>query len=156
MGLSDRNNPYSFENFLNRTHRFDFYADDPFLQKTLKYFAGDQFAELDRKLRTFSPKVSHRWRPLADTGGKPNKLPFIEHYDAYNQRIDRIVRSAETLQLEKEIFRQGLFSSVACGEKRESALILNRYPVLGQPLELALTVLRGLIINALPLLAHCL
>jgi hypothetical protein len=100
MSLPDRNNPYSFENFLNLLHGFDFYADDPFLQKTLKYFAGDEFVELDRKLRKFSPKVSFGWRPLTDTGGKPNKLPYVEHYNAYNQRIDRIVRAAETMQLE--------------------------------------------------------
>jgi alkylation response protein AidB-like acyl-CoA dehydrogenase len=111
MSLPDRNNPYSFGNFLNRLHSFDFYADDPFLQKTLKYFAEDEFVELDRKLRKFSPKVSFRWRPLTDTGGKPNKLPYVENYNAYNQRIDRIVRAAETLQLEKEIFSEGLFSS---------------------------------------------
>ena len=111
MSLPDRNNPYSFGNFLNRLHSLDFYADDPFLQKTLKYFAEDEFVELDRKLRKFSPKVSFRWRPLTDTGGKPNKLPYVENYNAYNQRIDRIVRAAETLQLEKEIFSEGLFSS---------------------------------------------
>jgi len=111
MTLPDRNNPYSFENFLNLLHGFDFYADDPFLQKTLKYFAGDEFVELDRKLRKFSPKVSFRWRPLTDTGGKPNKLPYVEHYNAYNRRIDRIVRAAETMQLEKEIFSEGIFSS---------------------------------------------
>jgi alkylation response protein AidB-like acyl-CoA dehydrogenase len=111
MSLPDRNNPYSFEAFLNLLHSFDFYADDPFLQKTLKHFAGNEFVELDRKLREFSLKVSFRWRPLADTGGKPNKLPYVEHYNAYNRRIDRIVRAAETLQLEKEIFGEGLFSS---------------------------------------------
>jgi alkylation response protein AidB-like acyl-CoA dehydrogenase len=111
MSLPDRNNPYSFEAFLNLLHGFDFYADDPFLQKTLKYFAGDEFVELDRKLREFSPKVSFHWRPLTDTGGNPNKLPYVEHYNAYNRRIDRIVRAAETLQLEKEIFGEGLFSS---------------------------------------------
>ena len=111
MSLPDRNNPYSFEAFLNLLHGFDFYADDPFLQKTLKYFAGDEFVELDRKLRECSPKFSFRWRPLTDTGGNPNKLPYVEHYNAYNRRIDRIVRAAETLQLEKEIFGEGLFSS---------------------------------------------
>jgi alkylation response protein AidB-like acyl-CoA dehydrogenase len=111
MSLPDRNNPYSFGNFLETLHSFDFYADDPFLQKTLKYYANSEFAELDQKLREFSPKVSFRWRPLADTGGKPNKLPYVEHYNAYNRRIDRIVRAAETLQLEKEIFSEGLFST---------------------------------------------
>jgi len=111
MSFPDRNNPYSFEAFLNVLHGFDFYADDPFLQKTLRYFAGDEFDELDRKLRDFSPKVSFRWRPLADAGGNPDKLPRLEHYDAYNRRIDRIVRTAETLQLEKEVFEEGLFSA---------------------------------------------
>ena len=111
MSLPDRNNPYSFEAFINVLHSLDFYADDPFLQKTLKYFAREEFAELDRKLRDFSPKVSFLWRPLTDTGGNPRKLPYVEHYNAYNRRIDRIVRSAETLQLEEEIFGLGLFSS---------------------------------------------
>ena len=111
MTLPDRSNPYSFDAFINLLHSFDFYADDPFLQKSLKYFAGDEFDDLDQRLREFSHKVSFRWRPLADTGGNPNKLPCIEHYNAYNRRIDRIVRPAETLQLEKEIFAEGLFSS---------------------------------------------
>ena len=43
MSLPDRNNPYSFESFLNPLHSFDYYSDDPFLQKTLKHFAGDEF-----------------------------------------------------------------------------------------------------------------
>jgi alkylation response protein AidB-like acyl-CoA dehydrogenase len=111
MSLPDPNNPYSFDGFLEVLHGFDFYVDDPFLQRALKHFAGDEFVELDRKLREFSTKVSFRWRPLTDTGGHPSKLPRLEHYDAYNRRIDRVVRSAEALQLEKEIFSEGLFSS---------------------------------------------
>nr|ACV82568.1 acyl-CoA dehydrogenase domain protein [uncultured bacterium] len=111
MSLPDRNNPYSFEAFLNLVHDFDYYADDPFLQKALKHFSGDEFKELDGKLRDFSPNVSHRWRCLSDNGGKPDKLPYIEHYDGHNRRIDRIVRSSETVQLEKEVFSEGLFSS---------------------------------------------
>ena len=111
MSFPDRNNSYSFEDFLTKLHSFDFYADDPFLQKTLKHFAGEEFDYLDQRLRSFSPKVSFRWRPLSDTGGNPRNLPYVQHYDAYNRRIDRIVRTAETLQLEKEVFGEGLFSS---------------------------------------------
>jgi alkylation response protein AidB-like acyl-CoA dehydrogenase len=111
MSLPDRNNPYSFETFLNQLHSFDYYADAPFLQKALKYCAGDEFGTLDKKLRDFSLRVSFCWRPLADTGGNPRKLAYLEHYNAYNRRIDRIVRATETLQLEKEIFGEGLFSS---------------------------------------------
>jgi len=111
MRLPDRNNPYSFEDFLTLLHNFDFYADDPFLQKTLKHFTGEEFDELDHRLRAFSPKVSYRWRPLADRGGQPHKLPYVQHYDAYNRRIDRIERSAETQQLDNEIRQEALFSS---------------------------------------------
>lgn len=35
----------------------------------------------------------------------------MEHFDAYNHHIDRVVRAAETVQLEKEIFGQSLFST---------------------------------------------
>ncbi len=140
MGFPDRNNPYSFEAFLNLLHDFDFYADDPFLQKTLKYFAGDEFDELDRKLREFSPKVSFRWRPLTDTGGNPNKLPYVEHHNAYNQRIDRIVRSAETLQLEKEIFAEGLFSSkVTAWESMAKRYLLHQLGEFGVMCPIACT-----------------
>jgi len=111
MSLPDRHNPYSFEDFLTILHDFDFYADDPCLQKTLKHYTGEAFDELDRRLRSFSSKVSFRWRPLTDTGGNPRHLPYVQHYDAYNRRIDRIVRTGETLQLEKEIFGEGLYSS---------------------------------------------
>ena len=140
MSLPDRNNPYSFEAFINLLHSFDFYDDDPFLQKTLKYFAGDEFVELDHKLREFSPKVSFRWRPLTDTGGNPNKLPYLEHYNAYNRRIDRIVRPAETLQLEREIFGEGLFSSnVTAWENMAKRYLLHQLGEFGVMCPIACT-----------------
>ncbi len=110
MSLPDRNNPYGFELFLERIGRFDFYAHDPFFQKALQHYTGDGWPAIDEKLRAFSPKVSFRWRPLADIVAKPEKRPFMEHYDAFNHRVDRIVRPAETIQLEKEIFGEALFS----------------------------------------------
>ena len=64
MTLPDRSNPYSFDAFIKLLHSFDFYADDPFLQKSLKYFAGDEFDDLDQRLREFSHKVSFRWRNI--------------------------------------------------------------------------------------------
>jgi alkylation response protein AidB-like acyl-CoA dehydrogenase len=140
MSLPNRHNPYSFEAFLKLLHDFDFYADDPFLQKVLKYFAGDEFVELDRKLREFSQKVSFRWRPLTDTGGNPKKLPYVEHYNAYNQRIDRIVRPAETLQLEKEIFSEGLFSSkVTAWESMAKRYLLHQLGEFGVMCPIACT-----------------
>lgn len=110
MSLPNRNNPYSFTEFLERRDRFDFYRDDPFLQKLVKKYAADEWETLHEKLLEFSPKVSFRWRDLADRIAKPEVRPYIEHYDAYNNRIDRIVRPLETHVLEKEIFAEALFS----------------------------------------------
>jgi putative acyl-CoA dehydrogenase len=110
MSLPDRNNPYGFEEFLERTGNFDFYANDPFLQNVLRHSGGDEWPLLDAKLRKFSRKASFRWRPLTDAVARLEKRPFMEHYDAFNRRVDRIVRCAETVQLEREIFGEALFS----------------------------------------------
>lgn len=110
MRLPDRNNRYGFEAFLERIAKFDFYAHDPFLRKALNHFTGDNWPLLDAKLKVFSPKVSFRWRPLTDAVAKPEKRPYMEHYDAFNRRVDRIVRPAETVRLEREIFGEALFS----------------------------------------------
>lgn len=140
MSFPDPDNPYSFEDFVNHLHGMDFYADDPFLQKTLKHFTGKKFDELDRRLRAFSPKVSFRWRPLADSGGKPQKLPYVEHYNAYNRRIDRIVRTSETLQLEQEIFAEALFSSeVSPWEQMAKRYLLSQLGEFGVICPLACT-----------------
>jgi alkylation response protein AidB-like acyl-CoA dehydrogenase len=165
MSLPDHNNPYSFEAFLKILHSFDFYADDPFLQKTLKYYAGNEFTVLDRKLREFSTKVSFRWRPLADTGGHPRKLPYIKHYNAYNRRIDRIVRTAETLQLEKEIFSEGLFSAkVTAWESMAKRYLLHQLGEFGVMCPIACTEGLVALINHFPedhtpevkaILEHC-
>jgi len=151
MSLPDRNNPYTFDVFLERLHSFEFYADDPFLQKALKHFAGDEFAELDRKLREFSRNVSFRWRPLADTGGCPDKLPYVQHYDAYNRRIDRIVRASETMTLEKEIFGEGLFSSkVTPWERMAKRYLLHQLGEFGVMCPVACTEGLVALIQAFP------
>jgi len=165
MSLPDRSNPYTFDAFLDRLHGFDFYADDPFLQKALKHFAGDEFVELDLKLREFSSKVSFRWRPLTDTGGCPNKLPYVEHYNAYNRRIDRIVRGSETVQLEKEIFGAGLFSSkVTAWERMTKRYLLHQLGEFGVMCPMACTEGLVALINQFPrdqtpdimaILEHC-
>lgn len=110
MNLPNRDNPYSFDEFLERRNSFDFYRDDPFLQKTVKKYANADWESLNKSLLEFSPGVSFRWRDLADTIARPEARPYILHYDAHNHRIDRIVRPFETRVLEKEIFSLGLLS----------------------------------------------
>ena len=45
MSLPDRNNPYNFNPLLEWRKSVDFYADDPFLQKMVRFFAGREAAE---------------------------------------------------------------------------------------------------------------
>ncbi len=110
MPLPERINPYGFDAFLDKVRSLDFYRDDPFLQKSLRRFAGEEWPGVHDKLLAFSPKVSSRWRDMADFIARPERLPQLVHYDGHNHRVDRIVRPAETRQLEREIFAEGLFS----------------------------------------------
>ena len=103
MSLPDRRNPYSFDDFLAKLHQFDFYRDDPFLRKAARRFSGDEWPEVDRKVKELSPLVSGRWRELSDFIARPQCQPFLEHFDAHNHRVDRLIRPAETLELERGV-----------------------------------------------------
>jgi len=108
----DRNNPYSFDDYLFVKSQFNFYRDDEFFHALLKKYAGSEFDKIDAELKELSDKVSYRWRDLADEATRLEnrvRCTIIQHYDAYNHRIDRIKRAAETEHLEKEIFNLGLF-----------------------------------------------
>lgn len=111
MSFPERNNPYNFDSFLEWRNDFDYYRDDPFIQKTVKHFTGDEWEMLDAAAREISQKVSFRWRDMVEAITPPEKHPSIKHYDAHNHRIDRVVRPFEIEVLEKEVFSEGLFSS---------------------------------------------
>jgi len=110
MSQPNRHNPYSFDAYLENLRGFDFYLDDPFLQRVVEHYVGDERKTLHPKLAALSEKVSFRWRPLADEAARPELRPSLQNYDAHNRRIDRIVRSGETRTLEREIFPEALFS----------------------------------------------
>jgi alkylation response protein AidB-like acyl-CoA dehydrogenase len=111
MSLPDRNNPYSFNEYLAWRQSVDYWADDPFLQKVVAKAAGDDFGRIEKIAQEVSQKASFFWRDLAETAARPENRPFMMHYDGHNNRIDRIVRPMETLTLEKEVFGLGLFSA---------------------------------------------
>ncbi|MGC8658303.1 MAG: acyl-CoA dehydrogenase family protein [Desulfomonilaceae bacterium] len=111
MSLPDRNNPYSFDEFLNNLSLVDFYLDDEFLVKVVRHYCSDLMPELHQKMAEFSRKVSRKWKQLADQVARPEAWPHVEHYDAHNHRMDRIIRPEQTITLEKDIFGEGLFSS---------------------------------------------
>ncbi len=108
----NRNNPYSFDDFLFVRNNFNFYEDDNFFQALVKHFTGGEFNKIDGELRELSKKVSFYYRDLADKSGTLEnrmKVTTVQHYDAHNHRIDRLNRCAETETLESEVFGLGLW-----------------------------------------------
>lgn len=108
----DRNNLYSFDDYIFVRDNFNFYSDDDFFQALVKKYTGGEFEKIDRELRELSEIVSFKWRDLADeatTLENRVKCTIIQHFDAHNHRIDRINRCAETETLETGIFGLGLF-----------------------------------------------
>ena len=115
---------YTFAPFLEWRDRVDWYADDPFLQRVLRHFAGDDFAAADAAARRISPRVSGPWRRLAEEAARPEKRPSVLHYDGHGNRVDRIQRPGETELLESEIFSLGLFSDATPPWSRLIQLLL--------------------------------
>ena len=88
MTFPDRNNPYSFNEYLAWRDNIDYYTDDPFIQKVVRYFAGDTVNETDRQARKISKKASFAWRELAEAAARPEKQPFMIHYDGHHNRSE--------------------------------------------------------------------
>ncbi|MBD3256103.1 MAG: acyl-CoA dehydrogenase [Candidatus Lokiarchaeota archaeon] len=108
----NRENPYSFDDYIFVRDHYNYYKDDEFFQALVKKYTGEEFAEINRDLKALSDYVSFKFRDLADEANRLEnriKCTQVRHYDAHNHRIDRIERCAETETLEKEIFSLGLF-----------------------------------------------
>jgi alkylation response protein AidB-like acyl-CoA dehydrogenase len=105
------NNTYSFDEFLEKRESLDWYRDEPFLQKVVKHFTGSQYEQVHNEINQFSPIVSAEWNRLAERIARPEVRPYMLHYDAFNHRIDRVVRPMEVNKLEQGVFGEGLFSS---------------------------------------------
>lgn len=109
----DRDNPYTFDDYLFVRDNFNYYKDDEFFQSLIEHFIPEnEFDQIDRDLKGLSDYISFRFRDLAEEANQLEnrlKVTKVKHYDAHNHRIDRIERCGETETLEKEIFSLGLF-----------------------------------------------
>lgn len=110
MLITEKNNNYNFNEFLGSRSQLND-LDNPFLRKILKNFSGNNYESLMEKLFPFSEKLSNDWRELTAEIARPENHPKIRHYDAYNNRIDRIIRPQQAVQLSEIIFREAVFSS---------------------------------------------
>ncbi|MFH2097945.1 MAG: acyl-CoA dehydrogenase family protein, partial [Pseudomonadota bacterium] len=110
MSLPDKNNPYSFNEYLEWRGTVDYWADDPFLRKVARHYTGGQYETVAAEAARLSKKASFRWRDLADAAARPENRPFMRHWDGHHNRVDEIVRPMEVLTMEQEVFSEGLFS----------------------------------------------
>lgn len=110
MSYPDRNNPYTFNPYLEWRKNIDYYMEDPFFQKLIKIYTGDEAEKLDKEARLFSKKVSFRWRDFSERISVPENRPYMMHYDGHKNRIDRIVRPYEIEVMEKEVFAEAWFA----------------------------------------------
>lgn len=124
MSLPDRNNPYTFNTYLEWRQNVDYYDADPFFQKLLRIYAGAEAERLDREARVFSKKVSLRWRDLTERIAVPESRPYMMHYDGHKNRIDRIVRPYEMEVMEKEVFAEAWFADTTSDWARFMKLYL--------------------------------
>ncbi|MFH2009180.1 MAG: acyl-CoA dehydrogenase family protein [bacterium] len=108
----DRNNPYSFDDYLRVRDAYDYYADDAFFQALVRAHTGDEAASLDGRLRELSARVSFEHRDLSNEAASlENRIrcTVVKHFDAFNHRVDGIERCAATERLERDVFALGLF-----------------------------------------------
>jgi alkylation response protein AidB-like acyl-CoA dehydrogenase len=110
MAFPDRNNPYTFNPYLEWRKGVDYYLEDAFVQKLISRYAGPEAEQVDAEARAFSKKVSFRWRDLAERIATPDNRPYMMHYDGHKNRIDRIVRPYEIEVMEKEVFAEAWFA----------------------------------------------
>ncbi|MEW6078260.1 MAG: acyl-CoA dehydrogenase family protein [Thermodesulfobacteriota bacterium] len=110
MSFPDRNNPYTFNPYLEWRKNVDYYREDPFAQKLVGIYAGPEAEQVDAEARAFSKKASFRWRDLAERIATPDNRPYMTHYDGHKNRIDRIVRPYEIEVMEKEVFAEAWFA----------------------------------------------
>ncbi|GEK35061.1 acyl-CoA dehydrogenase family protein [Kurthia sibirica] len=105
-----RETTYSFKPFIEKRKRLND-LDNPFLQQLFSTIIGENYTMLEDKLRPFVTLTSTTWRDMTNEIARPENQPTIRHYNAYNERIDRIVRPQESHDLTEAIFNHGLFSN---------------------------------------------
>lgn len=103
-------NPYTFDEFLQVRDSYNDWEDNEFLQKIAKHFIKEDWDNIAENLKTFSKKTSFKWRKVAEEIARPEKHPTIRHFDAYNHRVDEIVRPYEAVEMQNEVFAEKFFS----------------------------------------------
>ncbi|MBO1004146.1 acyl-CoA dehydrogenase family protein [Pseudogracilibacillus auburnensis] len=103
-------NQYSFEEYIKTRDSYSDFEDNKFLQKVVKHYVKEEWELISNIMKALSKNTSHHFRHISDEIAKRENHPSIQHFDAYNRRIDKIVRPQKLFNMEKEIFSERLFS----------------------------------------------
>lgn len=103
-------NTYSFDEFLKARDEYNDFLDNDFLQLAAKHYIKDEWEQLYEKIKTLSEETSFHYRHIANEISKIENQPKIEHYNAYNKRVDRIIRTKQQADMEEDLFKRALFS----------------------------------------------
>lgn len=104
-------NTYSFNDYLLDRDRYRDYQDNAFLQKVIQYYTGNDFPQLNEEMKALSTWSSTQYREITNLVAKRENQPTLEHYDAYNNRVDNIIRPKELVDAEQQVFAEKFFSN---------------------------------------------
>ncbi len=107
---STENNTYSFEDYIASRDSYDDYTDNLFLQKVIQHYTANEFQSIGNEMKALSDWSSKDYREIVNRMAKREHHPRVEHYDAYNNRIDDIIRPKELIEAEDQVFAEKFFS----------------------------------------------
>lgn len=110
MNELKKDTTYSFMPFIEKRNLLND-LDNPFLNQLFSTVIGESYEAVEKKLKPFVNLASTTWRDMTNEIARPENHPTIRHFNAYNERIDRIIRPQESHDLTAAIFNHGLFST---------------------------------------------
>ena len=110
MSHPNRSNPYTFNPYLEWRKNVDYFEADPFFQRLIRMYAGNEADSVLAQAGKFSRQVSFHWRDLTERIATPDNRPYMMHFDGHKNRIDRIVRPFALEVMEKAVFAEAWFA----------------------------------------------
>lgn len=88
---------------------YDDYDDNLFLKKLFQHYLNQEITSFKTEMKALSKRSSSDYRDIVNEMAKRENQPKIEHYDAYNNRMDKIIRPKELVEVEESVFGEKLF-----------------------------------------------
>lgn len=107
--MYETSNDYTFKEFIDTRDALSDW-DNPFLLELFKEYLKENYEPAIKKIQPFVNEVSSNFRFTAREISRPENTPTLRHYNAYNERIDLIIRPRLGEEMTEWVFNKGLFS----------------------------------------------